>query len=95
MVVLSVVWMAKLGHDAEVSETFTKLQDLSRKEPGCLMYQVHRHRTEPRRFFIYEQYRDDAALEAHRSAPHFLEYAKKTLPRIAERIEGHLYNQLE
>ena len=95
MVVLSVVWIAKLGHEAEVSETFIKLQDLSRKEPGCLMYQAHRHRTEPSRFFIYEQYEDDAALEAHRSAPHFLEYAKNTLPRIAERIEGHLYNPLE
>ena len=95
MVILSVVWMAKPGHETEVSETFTKLQELSRQEPGCLMYQVHRHRTEPRRFFIYEQYKDDAALEAHKSAPHFLEYAKKALPKIAERTEGHLYSPLD
>ena len=47
------------------------------------MYQVHRHKTEPRRFFIYEQYKDDAALEAHRAAPHFLQYAKKELPKLA------------
>jgi len=55
---------------------------------------VHRHRTEPRRFFIYEQYKDDVALEAHRTAPHFLQYAKKDLPKIADRIEGHLYEPL-
>ena len=94
MVVLSVIWMAKLGHEAEVAEAFGKLQELSREEPGCQMYVVHRHRTEPRRFFLYEQYKDDAALEVHKSAPHFLEYAKKVLPRIADRIEGQLYEPL-
>jgi quinol monooxygenase YgiN len=55
---------------------------------------VHRHRTDPRRFFLYEQYKDDAALEAHRAAPHFMEFAKKTLPKIADRIEGQLYEPL-
>ncbi len=95
MVVLSVIWMAKPGQEAQAAELFGKLQEQSRKEPGCQMYQVHRHRTEPRRFFLYEQYKDDAALEAHKSAPHFLEYAKKTLPRIADRIEGQLYSLLD
>ena len=66
MVVLAVTWMAKIGHEAEVASLFEKLTEQSRKEPGCSMYQVHRHKTETRRFFIYEQYRDDAALEAHR-----------------------------
>ncbi len=94
MVVLSVIWMARTGHENEVAAVFTKLQEASRKEPGCLLYQVHRHRTDPRRFFLYEQYKDDAALEAHRAAPHFMEFAKKTLPKIADRIEGQLYEPL-
>ncbi len=94
MVVLAVVWMAKRGHEEEVAKIFSTLQEASRKEPGCLMYQVHRHRTEPRRFYIYEQYKDDGALEAHRAAPHFLEHAKKGLPKVAERVEGHLYDPL-
>jgi len=55
MVVLAVTWMAKLGHEPEVAGLFSKLTEESRKEPGCVMYQVHRHKTEPRRFFIYEQ----------------------------------------
>jgi quinol monooxygenase YgiN len=95
MVVLAVTWMAKNGHEAEVAEVFKKLTEASRQEPGCVMYLVHRHKTEPRRFFIYEQYKDDAALEAHRAAPHFLQYAKKELPRLGERIEGQLYSPLE
>ena len=94
MVVLAVTWMAKVGHEAEVAALFEKLTEQSRKELGCAMYQVHRHKTEPRRFFIYEQYKDDAALEAHRAAAHFLQHAKKELPRVADRVEGHLFEPL-
>ena len=94
MVVLAVTWMAKVNREGEVAGIFSKLTDESRKEPGCIMYVVHLHKTEPRRFFIYEQYKDDAALEAHRAAPHFLQYARKDLPRIADRVEGHLYDAL-
>jgi quinol monooxygenase YgiN len=94
MVVLAVTWMVKAGHEAEVTTLFAKLTEESRKEPGCAMYQVHRHKTELRRFLIYEQYKDDAALEAHRNAPHFLQYARKDLPKIADRVEGHLFEPL-
>ena len=82
MVVLAVTWMAKTGREAEVAAILEKLTAESRKEPGCVMYQVHKHKTDPRRFFIYEQYKDDAALEAHRAAPHFLQMAKKDLPKV-------------
>ena len=94
MVVLAVTWMARVGHENEVAALFIKLTEESRKEPGCIQYQVHRHKTEPRRFFIYEQYKDDASLEAHRAAPHFLRFAKKELPRVADRVEGQLYDPL-
>ena len=94
MVVLAVTWMAKVGKETDVADIFSKLTAESRKEPGCAMFQVHRHRTEPRRFFIYEQYKDDAALESHRGTPHFLQYAKKDLPKAVDRVEGQLYDPL-
>ncbi len=94
MIVLVVTWVARAGRETEVAALFSKLTEQSRKEPGCVMYQVHRHRTEPRRFLIYEQYQDEAAIEAHRSAPHFVQYARKDLPKIADRTEGNLYEPL-
>jgi len=94
MVVLAVTWMAKNGRESDVAAMFSKLTEASRNELGCVMFQVHRHKTEPRRFFIYEQYKDDAALEAHRATPHFLQYARKELPKIADRVEGQLYEPL-
>lgn len=94
MIVLAVVWQAKEGQEGAVAELFHKLEAASLKESGCLMYIVHRHRTDQRRFFIYEQYQDDAALEAHRNSSHFQHYAVQHLPKIATRTEGELYDPL-
>jgi quinol monooxygenase YgiN len=94
MLVLAVTWTADEGHEAEVAEIFAKLQAASRREPGCLMYTVHRHKTDSRRFFIYERYVDEAALEAHHNTPHFQEYAVKALRNIGVRTQGDLYTPL-
>lgn len=94
MVVLAVTWMAKQGREGEVADVFAKLTEEARKEPGCVMFVAHRHKTEPRRFFVYEQYKDDAALEAHRASPHFLQYARKELPKLGDRVDGQLYEPL-
>jgi quinol monooxygenase YgiN len=94
MVVLAVTWMAKTGREAETADYFAKLAEASRKESGCRMFQPHRHKTDPRRFFIYEQYTDDAALEAHRATPYFLQIVKKDLPKVADRVEGNLFEPL-
>ena len=94
MLVLAVTWDANPGHEEEVAGIFAKLQAASRQEPGCLMYIVHRHENDPRHFFIYEQYRDNAALEAHRNSPHFQEYAVNALKGIGVREQGDLYSPL-
>lgn len=91
MLVLAASWTANAGREDEVAEIFAKLQAASRQEPGCLMYIVHRQKSEARRFFIYEQYVDEAALEAHHDTPHFQEYAVKALRNIGERTQGDLY----
>jgi len=94
MVVLAVTWLANPGKEEEVADAFRKLEAAARQEPGCLMFVVHRHRTDPARFFVYEQYRDDASLAAHRETNHFREYAATLLPTIGVRREGELYRPL-
>ena len=94
MVVLAVTWTANPGKEEEVADAFRKLEAAARQEPGCLMFVVHRHRTDHSRFFVYEQYRDDAALAAHRETKHFEEYVVKVLPAIGVRGDGELYSPL-
>jgi quinol monooxygenase YgiN len=94
MIVLAVEWLAHEGSENEVAEIFRKLQEASRQEPGCLMYVVHRSIADHRRFFIYEQYRDDAAVDAHRNSPHFKQYVVDGVHMIANRTLGELYKPL-
>jgi quinol monooxygenase YgiN len=68
-------------HDAEHSE---------KDEPGCLRFDVIQAKDDPNRFYFYEVYRDEAALEAHRQTPHFKLYAEKTAPWLAAPPERRL-----
>jgi (4S)-4-hydroxy-5-phosphonooxypentane-2,3-dione isomerase len=42
-----------------------------RDEPGCLRFNVLQDAQDPNVYYFYEVYRDEAALEAHRAAPHY------------------------
>lgn len=46
-------------------------------EPGCLAYRLHRSARDPELFVFYEVYRDEAALDAHRKAPHLAAYRER------------------
>ena len=41
-----------------------------RDEPGCMRFNVLQDAQDRNVYYFYEVYRDEAALEAHRSAPH-------------------------
>jgi quinol monooxygenase YgiN len=94
MICLAVHLLAKSGTETEVAKFFRPLAEASRKEPGCLMYIVHQRKDEPRRFLVYEQYADEAALEAHRNSQHFLQYATNGVYTMIEEREAGLYDPL-
>ena len=43
----------------------------SRKEAGCLRFDLLRDNEKPNRFFFYEIYDDKAAVDVHKATPHF------------------------
>lgn len=42
-----------------------------RDEPGCLRFNVLQDAEDENVYYFYEVYKDQAALEAHRAAPHY------------------------
>ena len=46
-------------------------------EPGCMAYSLHRSEKDPDAFVFFEVYADDAALDAHRKAPHLAAYRQR------------------
>lgn len=60
---------------AKVLEAVQHLAEASRKEPGCVTYVPHEVAGDPSSIMIYEQYADQAALDAHRASAHFHQHA--------------------
>ena len=95
MIVLKVDMLIKPGAEEKCKEYIRILQENSRKEPGCLMYIGHQSIEDPRKFMFYEQYKDQAALEAHRAAPYFKQYVIGGLDGIMESRSRDLYAVVE
>jgi quinol monooxygenase YgiN len=77
----------------EIATILRELAAASRTEAGCISYVPHRVESDPDSIVIYEQYRDMAALDAHRASPHFALYAigglyQRMLVRSVEMLES-------
>lgn len=75
----------------EIVQILRELTRFSRQEEGCVSYIPHFVQSSPDTVFIYEQYRDEAAAEHHRSTPHFAKFAvaglyQKMLNRSMENL---------
>jgi quinol monooxygenase YgiN len=73
-----------------IAEILHELTSASRQEPGCISYIAHFVEGEPATVLIYEQYKDEAALEHHRNTPHFHQYAVGGL--YQKMLERHVEN---
>jgi len=71
--VVAATWKAKEGEEKRVEDVIREMTPLSRAEEGNLFYQAQVNPEDPRTFFLYEQYVDEAAYEAHKQTPHFQE----------------------
>lgn len=68
--VLAVTWIAKPGNEDRVAEILRTLAPLAQAEPGCLEYRPSQAQDDPRRFFLFEEYVDEAAIQAHGETEH-------------------------
>lgn len=62
----------------------------TKNEEGNFQFSAIRDNSDPDRFFLFEVYADEAALEAHRRMPHFLKYREATVDIYAEEPVRHM-----
>ncbi|MBA2303540.1 MAG: antibiotic biosynthesis monooxygenase [Acidobacteria bacterium] len=62
--------LAKPGRVVVVREGLTALLAPTRREPGCVTYQLMQNAQDPSDFTFYEQWTDAAALDAHSQSAH-------------------------
>ena len=84
--VVTAFWRASEGQEEQIARIIEAMTPLSRAEPWCLYYQAHRSPDDPRLFFLYEQYVDEAGYQAHMATPHFERYVRgEAIPNLENR----------
>jgi quinol monooxygenase YgiN len=77
--------LVKEGHEQEFETLFREMRDAIREgEPDCLYYSLLKSRTKARAYIVEEQYRDQAAFDAHQSSA----YGKIYFPKIRAILES-------
>jgi quinol monooxygenase YgiN len=93
--VVAAHWRAKEGKAERLAELIDEMTSPSRAEPGNRFYQAQRSVDEPRLFFLYEQYADEAAYQAHMDSEHFTRLVKgEAIPELLESRERAFYTTI-
>ena len=77
LTVVAKIRAAKGKGDALAALLAEQAEVVRKAEPGCLVYRPHRSTKDPDVFVFYEQYKDDAAFNVHRNAPHLAAYRER------------------
>jgi quinol monooxygenase YgiN len=70
-VILNVHIEAVPGHEESLAGQLLALVAPTRKETGCLVYELHRDPQNPGKFMFYERFASQAALDEHLASPYF------------------------
>jgi quinol monooxygenase YgiN len=95
MICVAVTYLIQAGQEEKAVGLLRTMTEATRREPGCRMYLAHRSTSNPGQFFLYEQYDDQAALDAHRGSPHFVEHVQNGLFPIIESRKPEIYEPLD
>jgi quinol monooxygenase YgiN len=76
---------AKVGEEQAVADALAALIVPTMAEPGVKLFLPYRSPADPKAFFIFELYRNEAGWAEHQSTGHFKAFAETMLPRIARR----------
>ncbi|HUI51888.1 MAG TPA: putative quinol monooxygenase [Terriglobales bacterium] len=73
-IVLNVFMEAVAGREQDLANQLRALLEPTRKEPGCLVYELHSDPENQGKFLFYEKFRNQAALDFHIATPHFKKF---------------------
>lgn len=89
MVTLIARFTALPGFEDEVATLIAGLARDVHTEPGNIVFDVHREVDDPRKFVVFEKYRDEAAFQAHIQMPYGAVFNAR-LNEIIEEPESQL-----
>jgi len=73
MLVVIAIMKAQAGKEQEMERALMEMIPKVQAEQGTMTYALHRVRKEPRKFIMYEKYRDKESFQHHGATPYFAE----------------------
>lgn len=83
-IILYATFTAKSGNAALVAKLLRGYAENVRKEPGNVLFEATCKSDEPESFFVYEEYADESAFQAHLSASYGAPFNAALAPLIVE-----------
>ena len=84
--VIAAHWRARDGEAETIAALLPELVRACKTEPGVIEFIAHRSHDDPHKFFLYEQYRDEAAFAEHQRTEHFKALVlDRAIPLLVER----------
>ena len=87
MVVSSIHYTFTAEDADKAASIFRELRDASRREKGVISFEVGRSQEDPNVFALWEEYRDEAAREAHLASDHFTRLVVNGVRPLAKKRE--------
>jgi quinol monooxygenase YgiN len=75
---------ARPGKELVVKQALLALVPITRRESGCLNYDLHQDIEDPSKFIFHENWASKSQFEAHRAQPHLQEMIAQTDELFAE-----------
>jgi quinol monooxygenase YgiN len=94
---LRVIARAKANpdHVSQVREILSALVEPTRREPGCLNYELLQNNADPTEFVFVERWVSAAAERAHFSTPHILSALQRLVGLLASEPQIGRYNAVK
>ena len=74
MKIITVSFTAKLEKRKEVMELCLSMIEPSRAEEGCISYNFYQDMTDSNKFFFFEEWKDQQAIDSHSTSAHYLNF---------------------
>ena len=85
---------AKPGKEEELRTVLLGLVAPTRREPGCIKYELHGNEADPAEFSFIEEWTDGAALDAHFETDHIKDAIGKFPDLLAADLDVRRYKLL-
>jgi quinol monooxygenase YgiN len=89
---LLVTIKAKSGKEKDLEAAFAPCIAATKKEAGCLAYELNRDADEPTTYVMFEKFRSVAALQSHLKAEHTTKLLKALEPLTDGEIKAKVYS---